>query len=281
MPTESPKVASTIGLKNVVIAELLTDTESGHTYSDPQAVAGAIEATIAPNNTDADIQYADDIEFDTLYPDPEITFRLQMADIPLLIQKKLFDQRIDNNGVLIRSAGDKPKYFAVGFKSEKSDGNYRFVWLYKCRATPMTENYGTKQGPTINRQTGEVEFTSVKRTHDGRYQVVADEDENDFAGEATFLSAVYEPTVTARIACTGLTSTDNSLSFTSLSLDIQWRITKAPANSTDVIRYGTSNGSIATVSNTGMVHPVANGTCTVVAVCGDYTVSIPVTVNAT
>lgn len=278
MPTESPKVASTIGLKNVVIAELLTDTESGHTYSDPQAVAGAIEATITPNNTDADIQYADDIEFDTLYPDPEITFRLQMADIPLLIQKKLFDQRIDNNGVLIRSAGDKPKYFAVGFKSEKSDGNYRFVWLYKCRANPMTENYGTKQGPTINRQTGEVEFTSVKRTHDGRYQVVADEDENDFAGEATFLSAVYEPTVTTRIACTGLTTSQQSMSFTTQT-DTAWTVTKAPNNTTDTVRYGTSNGAIATISSAGLVHPVANGSCYISAACGDYTLTIQVTVN--
>ena len=43
-PTASPNVSSTIGLKNVVIAPLLTDTETGHTYGDLQLVAGAIEA---------------------------------------------------------------------------------------------------------------------------------------------------------------------------------------------------------------------------------------------
>ena len=60
-PTASPKVSSTIGLKNVVIAPLLTDTEEGHTYGDLQLVAGAIEASVTPDNSDPDIQYADDV----------------------------------------------------------------------------------------------------------------------------------------------------------------------------------------------------------------------------
>ena len=53
-------------------------------------------------------------------------------------------------------------------------------------------------GQTINRQTPEVEFTAIKRTHDGRYQAVADEGENGFTAEkaATFLTSVYEPVIT-------------------------------------------------------------------------------------
>lgn len=48
---------------------------------------------------------------------------------------------IDDNGVLIRTAGDNPGYFALGFMSEKSNHSYRYVWLYKCRAKPVTEKY--------------------------------------------------------------------------------------------------------------------------------------------
>ena len=73
-PTASPQVASTVGLKNVVIAPLTSDTETEHTYGELQLMAGAIEASITPENADPDVQYADDIEFDTLYPDPELTF---------------------------------------------------------------------------------------------------------------------------------------------------------------------------------------------------------------
>ena len=197
-PAASPTVSSTIGLKNVVIAPLPVDTEAEHTYGDLQLVAGAIEASVTPDNADPDILYADDIEFDTLYADPQVSFKLKMADIPLTIQEMLFANVIDDNGVLIRAAQDKPPYFAVGFKSEKSNGKYRYVWLYKVRAKPLTENFATKEGNTINRQTPEVEFTAIKRTHDGRYQAVADEGEGGFTAEkaATFLTAVYEPVIT-------------------------------------------------------------------------------------
>ena len=135
-PTASPQVASTVGLKNVVIAPLTEDTDTSHTYGELQLVAGAIEATITPDNTDPDIQYADDIEFDVLYPDPELTFSTSMADVPLAIQEMIFGNQIDDNGVLVRTASDRPPYFAVGFKSEKSDGAFRYVWLYKVRAKP-------------------------------------------------------------------------------------------------------------------------------------------------
>ena len=198
-PTASPTVSSTVGLKNVVIAPLETDTEAAHTYGTLQLIAGAIEASVTPENADPDIQYADDVEFSVLYPDPELSFKTKLADLPLAVQEQIFGNSIDDNGVLVRKAGDTPGYFAVGFKSEKSNGKYRYVWLYKVRANPVTETYATKEGATVTRQTGEVEWTAIKRTHDGLYQVVADEDENGFDAEAaaTFLTGVYEPTFTA------------------------------------------------------------------------------------
>lgn len=197
--TTSTKPMSTIGLKNVVIAQLTKDDATETTYGTVESLVGAIEASITPQNTDPEVQYADDGEYDTVYPDPELEFRLQMADIPLDKRKLLFDNKIDQNGVLIKNASDKPTYFAVGFKSEKADHTYRYVWLYKVRATPMTENYATKEGDTITRQTGEIVFTAIKRTSDGQYQAVADEGANGFTTQnaATFLTTVYAPSFAA------------------------------------------------------------------------------------
>ena len=130
-PAASPAVSSTVGLKNMVIAPLTVDTEETLTYGALQLVAGAIEASITPQNADPDVQYFDDQEGDVLYPDPELTFKTKLADLPLIIQEMIFANKIDSNGVLIRSANDKPGYFAVGFMSEKANGKYRYVWLYK------------------------------------------------------------------------------------------------------------------------------------------------------
>ena len=191
-------VSSTIGLKDVVIAPLTEDTEETLTYGELQKIPGAIEATITPQNADPDIQYADDIEWDALYPDPELTFSTKMVDFPLSVQEMIFGNTIDANGVLVRGAADKPPYFAVGFRSEKADHTYRYVWLYKVRANPLTESYATKQGSTITRQNGTVEWTAIKRTHDGLYQAVADEGMNGFTAEsaATFLGSVYAAAAT-------------------------------------------------------------------------------------
>ena len=197
-PAAAPAVSSTVGLKNMVIAPVTADTETATTYGDLQRVAGAIEATITPENNDPDIQYFDDVEGDVLYPDPELTFKTKLADLPLIVQEMIFSNKIDDNGVLIRTANDKPGYFAVGFMSEKANGTYRYVWLFKVRAKPVTETYATKEGTSITRQTGEVEWTAIKRTSDGRYQAVADEGENGFTAEkaATFLNTVYTPVFT-------------------------------------------------------------------------------------
>ena len=194
-PAAAPAVSSTVGLKNMVIAPVTADTETATTYGDLQRVASAIEATITPKNNDPDIQYFDDVEGDVLYPDPELTFKTKLADLPLIVQEMIFSNKIDDNGVLIRTASDKPGYFAVGFKSEKADGAYRYVWLYKVRAKPVTENYATREGSTVTRQTGEVEWKAIKRTHDGRYQAVADEGQNGFTPDKgkAFLESVYEP----------------------------------------------------------------------------------------
>ena len=199
-PAAAPAVSSTVGLKNMVIAPVMEDIETSTTYGNLQRVAGAIEATITPENNDPDIQYFDDVEGDVLYPDPELTFKTKLADLPLIVQEMIFSNKIDDNGVLIRTANDKPGYFAVGFMSEKANGTFRYVWLFKVRAKPVTETYATKEGTSITRQTGEVEWTAIKRTSDGRYQAVADEGENGFTAEkaAAFLNTVYTPVFTSK-----------------------------------------------------------------------------------
>lgn len=191
-PVAAPETKSTIGLKNLVVAPIVTDNETTYTVGDLQLVAGAIDATVTPNNPDPDKQYADDIEFDVFYPDPDTTFAITLAGLPLTIQSMLLGNEIDENGVLVRKANDKPGYFAVGFKSQMTNGKYRYVWFYKCLAKPITESYGTKQGTTIDRKTQAVEFSAIKRTKDNNYQAVADLADTDTLA-ATFLTSVYEP----------------------------------------------------------------------------------------
>lgn len=193
--TEAPKTASTIGLKNVVIAPLLTDTDSETTYGDVQKLAGAIDATLSPENTEPDVQDADDGEFDAVYPTPSGSFTTSMVDIPLEIQAMIFGSRIDDNGVLVSGDKDTAAYFAIGFMSEKADHSYRYAWLYKVRARPMTENYATRGSSSVTRQQAQVQWDYTVRKSDGEWRSVADIGENGFTNEkaATFFESVYAP----------------------------------------------------------------------------------------
>ena len=184
---------SLVGLKDFVIAELLTDTEEGTTYGEVQSIKGVMDVSVTPSSTDADLQYADDNEYDVIYGDPEITIAAEFAQLPLAIQVKLGGHRFDDDGVMVRKAGDTPPYVAIGFKAEKREGGYRFKWLLKCRSKPITETFHTKEGQTVTRQTGKIEFTAIKRASDGEYEYTADEGENGFTKEkaAAFLAAVH------------------------------------------------------------------------------------------
>lgn len=192
-PTASPEVSSTIGLKNFCLAELVKDTEAELEYGTVQLVAGAIDASVTPSSADPQIQYYDDNEGDVVMPDPETSFKIKLADLPLAIRQKLDGSVFDNNGVLINKAGDKTPYYAAGFKALKANGKYRYVWLYKCRVKPVTDSYQTKEGTTITRQSTEVEFTAVKRAHDDQWRATADEGVQGFTAQkgAAFLNSVY------------------------------------------------------------------------------------------
>lgn len=283
--TPAPTASSTIGLKGVVIAELLSDTESGVSYGDPQAVEGAVEASVTPGAADPDVQYADDGEYDVLYPDPEISFKLKMVDLPLAIQKKIQGNSFDENGVLIRNTDDKPPYYAVGFKSEKSNHTYRFVWMFKCRAKPVTETYTTKEGTTITRQTGEVEFTAIKRTYDGNYQAIADEGENGFsaASAATFLSTVYTPVMPAIISDLRI----GSLTLTPAFDSSVTSYTATATNDSDVINVAAPAGvdieiklgSAEKENGSALTWASGSNTVTVKATSGEATKTYTVTVT--
>ena len=139
--------------------------------------SGGYRVTVGVHRADGGAKYASPVEFGHGGPHPAP---------PHPFIRPAFDGGVDE------------AYFAVGFMSEKANGKYRYVWLFKVRAKPVTESYATKEGTTITRQTGEVEWTAIKRTSDGRYQAIADEGEGGFDSSkaATFLESVYTPTFT-------------------------------------------------------------------------------------
>ena len=188
-------VYSPIGLRDVVVAKLLTDEAgSAPTYDTVERLVGAIDLDVSDNSGDPDAQYYDDHEADVLMPDPELKGTLEMADVPPDKLAKLLGHSIDNNGVVVHNAEDKPPYYAWGFKSAKANGKDRYIWYYKGRCSAIPQEKHTTKKKEKTRQTTKLQVTFIKLTSTGNAKAFVDEDTAEFAtAKATFFNAPYTP----------------------------------------------------------------------------------------
>lgn len=79
------------------------------------------------------------------------------------------------------------------------------------------------------------------------------------------------------VPCTGISLDQTSITFAD-STPVTLVATLEPANTTDPVVWTSSNASVASVSN-GVVTPTGNGTATITATCGNYSVTCAVTVS--
>ncbi len=185
----------TIGLKNLVWFPITADNETETTYGAAVPLAGAIDAQVNPQNAEANVLYADDVEWDSITPDSEYAIELETVGFSLENLNKLQGHTLSDDGGVIISAGDEPPYGALAFKAAKSakaGGGFRYVLLYKTKASFSQAAYHTKEGNTITRQTGKMSFRAIARISDGLKQYIMDS-QTDPTG---FFTSPVTPVVT-------------------------------------------------------------------------------------
>ena len=168
-----------IGLSNLVYAKLTTDpvAPGPATYATPKPIIGAMTANMNPNPKSGTL-FADDGPMEVASTLGEIQLDLTAGNIPLEIQADLLGHVYDK-GVIIRKAADVAPWVAVGFKTLKSNGKYRYVWLVKGKFQEPEQKNETK-GDSVNFQTTGIVGNFVKRDCDDVWQLQADEDAVDF-----------------------------------------------------------------------------------------------------
>lgn len=197
-------MAVQIGLNSLHYALLNTDAVGSISYQAPIAVPGAITANINSNSSNETL-FADDGPAETASTIGKIDLELNVADIPLDLQAIwLGHTRV--GGILKRSSSDVPPWLAIGFKSLKSNGKYRFAWLLKGKFQIPELNHETK-GDAIAFQTPTITGSFVKREYDSLWLKESDEDDPDYVpsiGTNWFLGVetvdTTPPTVSTNIA---------------------------------------------------------------------------------
>jgi len=176
-----------IGLKDLHIAILTKDTREELIYETPEPVVDVINASVNPTINTTEV-YADDRLSELLPILGKIEVEVETADIPLAIRAKILGHEI-KDGVLVEKGTNVPPYLALGFKSLKSNGKYRYVWLLKGMAQSIIEDYTTKKD-SVEAKTPKTKFIFMARVHDDELKHTADEDSVDFTGAATWFDSV-------------------------------------------------------------------------------------------
>lgn len=78
------------------------------------------------------------------------------------------------------------------------------------------------------------------------------------------------------VPCTGITLSESSLTFTDFGTH-QLFASVQPEDCTQVVRWSSSDETVATVNQNGLVTLLANGTTTITATCGSYSATCSIT----
>ena len=193
---------ATIGLDKLFYSKITEDENGEETYATPVPLAKAMTAELSIELAEATL-YADDGASEIVKEFQSGTLTLGIDDIGTAVAEDLTGAKIDSNKVLISAGEDGGTPVAVGFRAKKSNGKYRYFWLYRIKFGIPATNLTTK-GESIEFSTPSIEGTVTRRNKpdsQGKHPWKAEVNEDDTAVNSTTISnwykQVYEPVYSA------------------------------------------------------------------------------------
>ncbi len=164
---------SQVGLRDLHIAILTKDTPTELAYETPLRIAGAINATINPTINTQEL-FADDQVWESVTALGKIDVEIETADLPLGVRGLLAGQEVIGGG-LTETADVLPPHIALGFRSLKSTGGWRYIWLFKGVPQPIAEDFATRTD-SVDHKTPKVKFVFMPRINDSAWRRTVDSD---------------------------------------------------------------------------------------------------------
>lgn len=190
---------ATIGLDKLFYAKITEDEKGDETYATPAQLAKAMSAELSVELAEATL-YADDGAAEIVKEFKSGTLSLGVDDIGAAVASDLTGATIDENGVVVSTSEDGGAPVAVGFRAKKSNGKYKYYWLYRVKFGIPATNLATK-GDSITFSTPNIEGTILRRNKvdgKGKHPWKAEVTEGDTSVSADTITnwykEVYEPT---------------------------------------------------------------------------------------
>ncbi|MGL5972636.1 MAG: major tail protein [Oscillospiraceae bacterium] len=190
---------ATIGLDKLYYASITEDENGEESYGTPAQLAKAISADLSVELAEATL-YADDGASEIVKEFKNGTLSLGVDDIGTATAAALTGVSVDNNNVVISASKDGGNPVAIGFRARKSNGKYKYYWLYRVKFGVPATNLATK-GDSITFSTPTIEGTVMRRNKldtSGKHPWKAEATEGDTGLTESVITSwydkVYEPT---------------------------------------------------------------------------------------
>ena len=218
-------MSTQVGVESLYIAIMTTEDtlEANAIYDTPVYVAPAIGINIQPQGNTS-VLFADDGAIETESANGPVNVSINPSELPLDKRALILGAAYNaGTGVITHKATDRPPYLALGFKSRKANGDYRYVWLLKGKAVRPQENYQTKTD-NVQFNTPQLNLQFVRRKYDNADYVYADEPV--FTSGAIWFNDVYVPGTDTTPPTVTVSPVDGATNV-SVSANIVWTFSEA------------------------------------------------------
>ena len=253
---------ATIGLDKLFYSKITEDVSGDETYGTPKTLAKAMQADLTVELAEATL-YADDALSEVVKEFKSAKLTLGVDDLGKDVLEDLTGAKIDDNGVIVSASEDGGEPVAIGFRAKKSNGKYRYFWLYRVKFAIPSTNLQTK-GDSITFSTPSIEGTVQRRNkvdgqglHPWKAEVTEGESGVPASVITNWYQTVYEPSyIGAVLTALTIGSLELVPAFTPQTL--QYAVTTTNATNT-VTATPVSGGSVllkhngATIQNNSSV----------------------------
>jgi phi13 family phage major tail protein len=184
-----------IGFRNVHVAKITKDDETGFECGTPRKLPPAVEGTFNPNFTRTPYR-GDDRTVETIVSmgTGEITLSThELTDEDLAF---LHGHEIKPDGVVVRKSTDVPPEVAVLFETTRSNNKSRYMVLYKCVFAPGEQSHATKPEGAPEPQNDSITGSFTERAYDNAWEahIDAQNPTHDAQIAANWFKSVYGST---------------------------------------------------------------------------------------
>lgn len=169
-------VSTKIGVDRLFIAKVLTDDLTETTYGTPIPVIGTTSINLTLNNSVETI-YADDGPFETYQQQGDIEFGISLVGLEMETYAEITGASYNpSTGDSYDNKADLSTDWAVGFRTQKANGSYQYVWVFKGKFA-KNDLANTTKSASITPAIEDYMYKGVARISDGNWRRRLDSDD--------------------------------------------------------------------------------------------------------